>query len=245
MNKIVITGCARSGTTLLLFLARYFENCQVMIDAEYMPTKIDKPESIYYIPNIDRNKNLIIKRPIQEIGHDEYESISDMINCGFTILYLIRDGRDVMVSKHPPDTETYHVSPKRWIETINDLMNNHDKNIYVIKYEDMVARPKVTMDYISNIIGNKYSQEYNGFYLDIPDSPMITGGHMKSGFGFKGTRPIQEDSIGNWKLPSHTQRMRDIVRSEYICNICDLLIRFGYEKDNEWINRFTGGISGM
>lgn len=230
--KYLITGCARSGTTLMMYLTQYFYNVQSITSMEVRPTKIKNKKSIYYIKREDC-KDLFIKYPAWEIGHDYYDSLQNILDDQFKIIFMIRDGRDVLVSKHPPVTTDYHVEPKRWIFVNQEVLQYlNDERFLFVKYEDLVKDVEHIMNDISLFINKKYSDDYINFYKNVPNNDISTG------LEFKGARPISQDSIGNWKLLEHYKRMRDIVGGNYIKDICDLLITFNYEKNNTWINRF-------
>ena len=227
--KILITGCGRSGTTMLLYMCQYFEDFQVITDEEYKPTCITDKKSEFYVER-QKGKILVIKRPRYTKDSIYYESLKDILRLDFQIIYFIRDGRDVMVSKHPPFKDKYHIPPQRWVGTyIQDKKHFGNKNLHLIKYEDMIDNPDSVMSLISSISGKKYSSNYKDFYLNIPDD-----GTMKTGLGFKGPRAIQKDSIGNWRKPEHRDRMKEIIQSEYITGINSILTDMGYEKDNSW-----------
>jgi len=231
--KVLITGCARSGTSLLLYVSKYFDNTYVPTNDEYMPTKIYDKNCRFYL-SYPKDKILVIKRPRYCLNSKCYESILDILLMDYKIIFLIRDGRDVLVSMHPPFKNKYHVTPERWVEVNEDAKKYlSNDNVLLVKYECFVTDTKTELDKMAHFLGIGYNKKYNEFYKYIDDKEW-----MKHGLGFKGLRPIQSDSIGNWKLSEHKDRMQEIINSSYIERICDLLIFFGYEKDNKWIKKY-------
>lgn len=241
--KILITGCARSGTTLLLYVMKYFKNTQVITHEEIMPTRItfaDK-KSRNYIKR-EYGKILVIKKPMVHSRARRYESIKDILAAGFKIIYIIRDGRDIMVSHHPKRDRRYHVNPVRWIETSAEILEYLDNpRVLLIEYEDFVSDTEKAMELISKFLRVEYSQNYKNFHEDKEIAEGIDiKGHMATGLGDKGARPISKDSTGNWKLKEHKDRISSLVNGpkEDFERFCDLLIKFGYEKDNSWADAF-------
>lgn len=229
--KILITGCARSGTTLLLYLSQFFSDVQAMLDDEYVPTRIKMKDSRYFVKR-QKRKKLIIKYPMHDSGSRYHIPLKKVLDYGFYVVAIIRDGRDVLVSKHPPELVNFHVEPKRWVETNLELIEfKKNKKMMTVRYEDIISNTEAEMNKIGKFIRSDFLGNYNDFYKNISSG-------MKDAMGTKGARPISSDSIANWRLLENRDRLKSIVSSKYINKICDLLIYFGYEKNKEWCNSF-------
>jgi len=243
-NKVLITGCARSGTTILLYLLKYFENTQVITRNEIRSTKIYDKTSPHYI-KIEKDKILVIKCPMVDKKHKPklYDSLKDILNLKYKIIYIYRDGRDVIVSHHTTKKDKYHVYPKRWIESIKEALAYKDcPKILFIKYEKFVSNPDRMMNNISEFLNLKYDKNYKDFYKEkeIQDG-FHKKRHMATGLGDKGVRPIAKDSTGNWKQEEHRERMKMLVNDYWprtFKPFCEFLIKLGYEKDNSWAKQF-------
>lgn len=239
MKKILITGCARSGTTLLLFLMKYLKNSQVFLDKEYMPTKIFDKKSFYFIGDVDESKILVIKRPVYPKSHKNHIDFKDILSCDFRCIFIIRDVRDILCSKHPPNKINYYVDTDRCCFTYDEIGKYKKNNDFLfIKYEDLVTKTDDILNEIGDFIGSSFVPEYKNFYNYVIDDSSIKHGKQIYGFGVKGSRPIDSDSVCNWKLEEHRERMKNIVGGTDINRICKILIEYGYEKDNIWINNF-------
>jgi len=241
-NKVLITGCARSGTTMLLYVLRSFEKTQVITHEEIRATQIYDKQSPNYIKR-ERHKTLVIKNPMVFKKSKKYDSIKDILNLNYYIIYIYRDGRDVIVSHHPTKKQKYHVAPTRWIETLKESLpyKNHPKVLFV-KYEEFVSNPDKIMDNISKFLKLNYDKNYKDFYKEKEiQNGFHKKGHMATGLGDKGVRPIAKDSIGNWKQEQHRERMEMLVNNHWPGTFepfCNLLIAFDYEKDDSWAKQF-------
>jgi len=237
-NKILITGCARSGTSLLLYLMRYFDNT-VIVETEINPFK---DLTFYSVPD----KQLVIKCPqgqqmggkSQAIGdfksQTQVKTLQDVIDHGYKIMLLIRDGRDVLVSKHY-ETKSYWVDSYRWIYAIQNALKlqKMDKSgsILFLRFESFVSDTEANLQKISKFIGQSYSQKYKKYYQDIDQSLDIAK-------AMNTPRPISADNIGNWKRSEHRNRMQYITRN-FGPQIAEKLTQLGYEKNHDWLQQFN------
>lgn len=179
--KVLITGCARSGTTLMIHLMKYFYSAKVILDDEKHPYD-------YYSHN-DKDHVLIIKKPYQEINSIEHFSIHTLMNKqGWKVIWMLRDGRDVITSKVDG---SFHVKQRRWVEANEDMLKNwNDCRLKVIRYEDLVNHTDKTMGVVSDFIHQSYQEDFKEFYKGMDDSKM--------NYGIT-PRPIDVNSVGNYK----------------------------------------------
>jgi hypothetical protein len=175
--KILISGCARSGTTLMTHLMRYFYNTEVKIDDEHHP---------YKFMEFNYDPHLVIKKPAHQISDPDYFSLNIMLEFGWKVIWMIRDGRDVISSLNG------HVSHDRWIDTNMQLLENTDHpNLIIVQYESLVNNPEVEMEYLSLELGIDYDSNFLDFHTQVdPESPFNKGSVDNT--------PITKDRIGNW-----------------------------------------------
>lgn len=182
-NKILITGCARSGTSLLLLLMRYFQDSFVEAKKEIHPIL---------------SKAQFLK-----------------------IIYIIRNGFDVLCSKRPQTGKYHVVDPNRWIAAIEDYLKHKDnKNICTIKYEDLVNDTEHCMSKISQFLNTPYSIDYMNFYKNTKENTPITR-------ATHGLKPIDIKSIDNWK--NHKEYLEKKYKKR-LAKINELNKKFGYEE---------------
>lgn len=71
------------------------------------------------------------------------------------ILYMLRDPRAVLVSKHPRFKRRYYTAPERWIKSVQMLDNSYlqnNKRFLIIRYEHLIKHPSD----IQNMIGERF-----------------------------------------------------------------------------------------
>lgn len=131
--KILIAGCARSGTTLTRHMMRKFEDT-VVFPKEISTAHFDKMEGTH----------LVIKRVWDE--HTRLHTLPSDIE----LIYCVRHPYDVLTSSHEETRHLrpYHVTLQRWTNEYEALMRLREKqpnrDIFYSRYEDMVADPDMT-----------------------------------------------------------------------------------------------------
>lgn len=200
--NILITGCARSGTTLLLLLMKGCRGVRVIDDQEMHPGKlslgeahqgpivIKKPQG-FDNPHIDFGKYFWRK--------DAY--LEQHIN-NWKIIFCIRDGRDVITSRHYLSKNSYWVKPTRWIHTVRrSLKYTNHTNAFFVHYESIVTQPQIAMDNITKWLSLAYDYSWiNQFYKRIkPDNNLSKA--------LNSLRPIDQNSIGQWRKPEHQKQI--------------------------------------
>jgi hypothetical protein len=177
--RVLITGCARSGTTLMVHLMRYFYNTDVVFRDEKHPHSYR-----YYNPP---DRILVIKKPIVERNHIGYFSLSELLVNGWHIIFMMRDGLDVITSVH--DGEKNYVSPSRWVTANEELIKVMDDELVLpVRYESLVSNPDKEMDRIAKFIGQDYQPDYKEFYTQIDTNDPMNVGVVP--------RPIDTLSVG-------------------------------------------------
>lgn len=96
-QRIVICGCPRSGTTLMNELLRSFSDIQVLNRETYA---LQMP---YLLIN---KKYVVTKHPL------DYKNFSDITKTfrNPIIIYMLRDPRDVIISKHYKNKDLYLIT---------------------------------------------------------------------------------------------------------------------------------------
>lgn len=236
MTKILITGCHRSGTSLIQALMNYFEDTYVFPSElhPYEPLRKEenKPVIVRKMPQGKYYPHHYLPRHMRDKGdftdtHHRIRTLEDLIlKENWNIIYMIRDARDVLVSKHGVNKNKYWSVPWKWIKSIENAINlihsGWDSGFLPIKYEDLVINPENIMNRISKWIGKKYNNDYINFYKNVnPQSEM--------GKAMKNVRSIDKNSIGNWKRKEHAIRIHNIMTGPDGRLIKMLLKRLGYK----------------
>ena len=230
-QNLIITGCARSGTTLLQTLMAFFKDIKIYNYSETRPEKLLARLSEKPCENSPK-KYLLIKKPQPHPADPRHFTLTSLLQKGFLIINIIRDGRDVLVSRHPEDPARYWVTPERWLAAINDtLKEKHNKRILVVKYELLVENPGAVLDQIADFLGVPCKKDFLNFYKNPRVADYLNTTSLQ------GARPVNADSVGAWKKLEHSQRMDEINTSRGE-ELNRALRELGYIQDqDEWTGK--------
>ena len=219
VQKLIITGCARSGTTLLHSLMLCFDNVKIYKFRETLPSKLNKKD----LSGISK-KYISIKRP-QFLKDDErYFTFEELFSQEYKILNIIRDGRDVLVSRHPDNPSRYWVEPPRWINAVTETLDHAENtNLYIQKYEDLVEHPREYLKNIAEFLSVKVKNNI------LPDNIHLHPEINKylDSVTIKGAKPVFSHSIGNWEKDINRERI-NCVMNDYGNEIRYLLNQLKY-----------------
>lgn len=180
--KVIITGCARSGTTMLTHLMRYFYSTNVIVEDEAHPFD--------YGDYNHKDHVLVIKKPFLQSNHIEYFSLQELLVSGWRVIWMLRDGRDVICSKQ--DGNNFHVEPERWIEANQRFLELYNsRQVMAIRYSELVRKTYQQMLRISDFINQDFQRDFDLWWQQVDTTdPMNVG--IKP-------RPISAQSIGNYR----------------------------------------------
>ncbi len=210
----MIVGCPRSGTTLMLRMTERFDNTHTFSAPLAKITEIpfDDPE-VEKVKKENPGKLIITKKPCELIR------VSLICRAGHKVVLMVRDGRDVLVSKFRP--HRYHVAPSRWLHDCrmaSRIYKKYRDQILRIHYEDLVRDSDLVLAQVANFVDRKIVKTWDDLVERRPGYGLLT-----------------TDSIGNWKNKKHAERLKGVLK--YGDQIADELIDLGYEKDKEWLDR--------
>jgi hypothetical protein len=143
-NRIFISGCARSGTTLTQRLMRCFEDIFV-----------HRPEVRYTVLDmLDRPEaNLVVKRDARSFAH------LPKLPPSIGLIYCLRHPFDTLTSSHPQtlNERRFHVTPQRWLAEYDALTQlkkaQPHRKILFVRYEDMIGAPDAMQERIAQWFG--------------------------------------------------------------------------------------------
>jgi hypothetical protein len=211
-DKLFISGFPRAGTTMMLLMMKYFDSCKVIDEGEFNPILFSKVKS---------KKCIVIKQPFGYF--EEFPPPYDyalLVSNGYNyrIISMVRDPRDVLVSKHASDLSKYWVSPIAVIRNCEEYLKNlNNPEVLFVRYEDLVTNPYREMNRISFFTGFTYRNSFTDFYkLEVATHPI-----HKS---LNGPRKIDTYSIGNWKRKEHRRRMKEVMTDQ----LKDYIVKLGY-----------------
>jgi hypothetical protein len=222
MKRIHIVGCSpRSGTTLLA------ETMTACFDIDLY----EKHEASIFQRPTKRGEIYLTKRP-QDIC---VARPALWLNPELFIIFMLRDPRDVICSKHGKDPDRYGVGLNIWhlYSRYGSRLRQHERFI-TIRYEDLVREPdrvqKMLMDKMPFLVRKYPFSQFHRFAS--PSQESLTAP--------EGLRAITADRIGTWK--NHLSRVAGQMRLHRFIPLPDLLIQYGYEESTEWLSTLRGVI---
>jgi hypothetical protein len=135
------------------------------------------------------------------------------------LLHIVRDGRDVTLSRHPLNPEKYWISPARWVHDVSAGLRylNHPC-VMTLRYEDLIEDLPGLGAKILDFIGEEPCNLAELF----PGRAKLTS----SVAWFDGVQSAHGKSIGKWKKPGNTERVAEFMDTP---GAAELLKKFGYE----------------
>jgi len=214
MHRIHIVGCSsRSGTTLLMELMK---NCfDIDLFAEHEDRILNFPTKKCKIFLTKKPGDIIKIEPILRVMKN------------LSVIYMVRDPRDVIVSKHRKNPDLYWTGLGFWkaYTPIGKKLESHPRFL-TIRYEDLTSNPNKVQCFIQEKIPYlKQTRLFEEFNEKISVS-------KKSIEALNGVRAVSTSRIGNWR--NHLPRIKEQIRKHG--SISDDLIYYGYEKDENWLN---------
>lgn len=162
---VIIGGCERSGTSLL----------QSIISAHPSIFAVEAETWAFcYGPaaGFNSNKPVRISRLYKALGSEKipasctrwcekspanisyFNSIIKYFSNNIKLIYIIRDGRDVVSSMHPGNSSKPWVSISRWVKAVEEGYRYIDnKSVLTIRYEDLVTDFESTIKLVCEYIG--------------------------------------------------------------------------------------------
>ena len=220
VHRIHIVGSARSGTTLAL-------------EAVYNAFEIDRyvPEERPVLSTFGTrgapDEVLLSKSP------QDHAVAARLIEREPDLYWicLIRDPRDVIVSRHRRAPDRYYTTLSRWKRAWNNArkLQNHPRFV-ILRYETLVRDPAAAERMLLERIPFLRSKK--------PLAEAMSGAKPseQSLVAMHGLRPIDDASIGRWR--EHKPRVAGQIRHHG--PITDELIELGYEPDDTWLAELEG-----
>ncbi len=210
-RHIHIVACSpRSGTTLLheamvtcFKFDKYYDheirfNLVAADDGQSLITK--RPKDVMYMPAVIDDPNLYV-------------------------IYVLRDPRDVIVSRHGKNKDMYYSNIRLWREMhgYGTSMNEHDRFLQV-RYEEFVNDPDAVQSEIAAQfpwLEQKHNFSEYHEHADVSE---------KSRLAMRSVRAIAPTSVGVWK--KHLGRIKG--QQAIHGSLTPDLIASGYESDDAW-----------
>ena len=153
------------------------------------------------------------------------------LDTDFHVLCLMRDPRDVIVSRHSKDRDRYWTSLRIWKQRLPIVraLSRHERFL-VVRYEDLVANP----DQLERRISERLP--FLESVRPLSAFPAVAKPSAAALEALGGVRPLDANSIGTWRR--HLPRVAGQLAQHG--PITGELIEFGYERDAIWLSLLDG-----
>jgi len=230
---IIIGGCGRSGTTLLLSILSAHPAIHVLpwesrIFAQW--NKVDRTEEgcgLEYLPKrLDRlYRNFLGNRIPPSVNRWCEKTPSNILflpqtlawfNNRVKFIHIIRDGRDVMTSIHPDDPAKYWVEPERWVrDTRAGLAYREHPSVLTIKYEDLMTDHQKNLQKICEFIEADFVEEIRSWHEHAT--------LRKNQAWFDRLKKPHTNSIRKWEKPEHADRLKILLGNDEVVALLEEL----------------------
>lgn len=203
MNAVIIGGCARSGTSLLLsllschprlycypvesqaFCARSYghsaaEESRVRIQFESALSDVEKRANIH----------AWCEKTPKNVLH--FSELLGRFGRKARLIHIIRDGRDVVTSIHPKNPNACWVTPERWTNDVEAGLKhaNHDQ-VLTLRYEDLIRNSERVLRRLCSFIGLDYGPWFRSYPMTARVQASDAWPHP--------ALALHDRSIGRWK----------------------------------------------
>jgi len=217
---IVIGGCGRSGTTLLLgMLSAHSKICAIPLETDNLYPQVEAAMIIkwLYLSHCNNSEARLWCEKSPKNITNVPEILSFLGSTG-KFLHVVRDGRDVITSKHPSNPDAYWIPIDRWVADVSaGLMAEEYPQVRRVRYEDLVGHPRRTLDSILEFLGEEFEENMLSWQRT---------GTVQFHYALGGKpEPLHHRSVGRWKDPEHARRIDQFMSTE---DAKTLLARLNY-----------------
>ncbi|MEQ8546790.1 MAG: sulfotransferase [Cyclobacteriaceae bacterium] len=225
---ILIGGCGRSGTSLLLSILSAHSTVfafphevdahtsWIERDGTFVPERIDRLHRYLIKTKIPKNANRWCEKRPYNVRY--IKQILSYYGTNCKIIHIVRDPRAVCTSYHPEKPDQYWVTIERWISDVSAglLFENHPQ-VYTLKYEDLVLNTQLTLESLCRFLAIAYDHKIKDWlhYASITTN--------RAWFDELGE--IRTESLHKWKKPEHHLHIQDILNHK---EVPSLMKRLGY-----------------
>ena len=228
-TPIIIGGSARSGTTFLLSIlsahpAIFAFKKELSLfkygieqNGRFMPKRIDRLYFAILKTQINKKVSRWCEKTPNNIRY--IERIDSFLKGKYRFIHIVRDGRDVILSRHPHDDDRYYmVEPGEWVRDVQEGIRHMDReNFLTIRYESLIGDFHNTMSRICDHLGIEMTEEISNFYehATVRKNPAY----------FSGLERMHSKSVGKWKDPENKDRVDELLKHP---GAIDLLKKLNY-----------------
>lgn len=175
MIAVIIGGCARSGTSLLLSLLSCHPRlycypvesqafCARSYGAPLAEESRARSELEHEISKVERRTDIQAwcEKTPKNVMH--FSELLVRFGGAARLIHIVRDGRDVVTSVHPRAPDACWVSPERWKNDVEAGLRHamHDQ-VLTLRYEDLIRDSERVMRGVCSFIGLDYGPWFRSY----------------------------------------------------------------------------------
>lgn len=217
---ILIGGCGRSGTTLLLSIISAhpkiyayphevdaFTKWRRKKDNSLFPVRADRMYRYLLTHKVSKQTHRWCeKRPFNVLNIPE---ILEYHGPKSKFIHIVRDARAVCTSRHPEKPSEYWVSIDRYVRDVSAGLKYLDHpQLHTLKYEDLILNTEAEIMKICEFLEEKPVNEIINWY------DHATVRQNRAWFG--GVTDIQRESLSKWQKPENKDRVDEIMGDERV-----------------------------
>lgn len=218
MHRIHIAGASpRTGTTLLA------EAMAACFDIELY----SRHEARIFAPPPGDGRIFLTKAPRDILLAGEALASMPLLH----VIFMLRDPRNVIVSRHRRDPSRYWAGLKFWrAYTAAARPLQHHPRFITVRYEDLLDNPGAVQTMLMKRLPFLHSTAPFSLYHEVarPAADAVAA--------LGGVRPIKPGCREAWR--QHLPRIAGQIALHG--SIASDLIEFGYEKDDAWLRALDG-----
>ncbi|KPA10921.1 Sulfotransferase [Candidatus Magnetomorum sp. HK-1] len=204
---IIIGGCGRSGTTLLLSILGAHPSIQAINDETYAfypyPFRLSLL-SFALDQKISKQKTRWCEKTPKNVR--AFGDILKLFDSNVRLLHIVRDPRDVVTSVHPNHPAKFWVPIERWVEDVQVGLN-HKNQTLIVRYEDLVLDTEKTIRIICDYIGETFEKKM----LNIQKYSSVK---QNAAWGKEKVKSIHHNSIKKWEKPEYKVIIDHLMENE-------------------------------
>ena len=222
---IILGGCPRSGTSLLLSILSACRNIFCIPEEVWAFYDTEQlSEFDYYVrkllwPKIPAGTEAKYQRWCEKTPRNvlAFRNIIEYFGQDARLIHIVRDGRDVITSRHPHAPDKYWVPDWMWLWYVTEGLRFADHpQVLTLRYEDLVTNFEPTIRSLCDFIGEVCTENIMNWF----DNTLI----RKHSAWFEPVGPLSDKSIGRG-----LERSNEVI-SEFLKNkeAVTLLTKLGY-----------------
>ncbi|WP_231876896.1 hypothetical protein, partial [Oleiphilus sp. HI0080] len=208
----------------------------------------------YFMFLIHKVPSIASKAPL-DIMHIQWLDKMNINNKQIILIVVIRDIRDILISKHPLIPDQYFIGfdnsywpsdefDNEWNYVAPGIIDIHNKvvlsktnpNAVIVKYEDLVTYPND----IQKKLAETFDLKFDINFVDYHTKPerlayTYTGKHAAKDQSLVLEGQKISKKLRKWDDTKYYKRIYD--QFNQCPKLFDILIQYGYEQDDQWFDK--------